>query len=164
MSVRDLVILVGAACCGVLSCWSSGDRGRSGTAGSSGGDGVSCGGVSGGGGGASGGGATAWVGTWACGPQLTESGNNPPAPGLSDNTLRQVVFSSIGGNQLRLRLSNEFGDGPVTMNAVHVALSAAAARSTPAATGPWLFRAPRRSPSRRVRRSSRIRSTSRSRR
>jgi len=63
------------------------------------------------------------VGTWATGPQLTEPGNVPPAPGLADNTLRQIVFTSIGGQQLRLRLSNEFGDGPVTMNTVHVARS-----------------------------------------
>jgi lysophospholipase L1-like esterase len=64
-----------------------------------------------------------WVGTWACGPQLTESGNLPPPPGLSHNTLRQVVHVSIGGSQLRVRLSNAFGDGPVTMNQVHIAVS-----------------------------------------
>jgi lysophospholipase L1-like esterase len=34
-----------------------------------------------------------------------------------------VVCASIGGERLRLRLSNEFGDGPVTMRAVHVAPS-----------------------------------------
>jgi lysophospholipase L1-like esterase len=33
---------------------------------------------------------------------------------------------SIGGSRLRLRLSNEFGDGPVTMTSVHVAASTAA--------------------------------------
>ena len=71
----------------------------------------------------SGAGASRWVGTWACGPQLTEPGNNPPPPGLGDNTLRQIVYTSIGGQRLRLRLSNEFGDGPVTMRAVHVAAS-----------------------------------------
>lgn len=64
-----------------------------------------------------------WVGTWACGPQLTEPGNLPPAPGLSGNTLRQMVYVSIGGSRLRVRLSNEFGDGPVTMNAVHLAVA-----------------------------------------
>ena len=74
-------------------------------------------------GGMSGAGAQRWVGTWACGPQLTEPGNLPPPPGLGDNTLRQIVYTSIGGQRLRLRLSNEFGDGPVTMRAVHVAAS-----------------------------------------
>jgi hypothetical protein len=32
-----------------------------------------------------------WVGTWSTAPQLVEPGNMPPAPGLSNNTLRQVV-------------------------------------------------------------------------
>jgi lysophospholipase L1-like esterase len=69
----------------------------------------------------SGGGGDHWVGTWACGPQLTETANLPPAPGLSNNTLRQVVYVSIGGSRLRVRLSNDFGDGPVTMMSVHLA-------------------------------------------
>jgi lysophospholipase L1-like esterase len=63
------------------------------------------------------------VGTWACAPQLIEPENAPPPPGLARNTLRQVFCASIGGSRLRLRLSNEFGDGPVTMRAVHVAPS-----------------------------------------
>jgi len=62
-----------------------------------------------------------WVGTWATSPQLTEPSDHPPPPGLTDSTLRQVVRTSIGGNCLRLRLSNEFSRGPVTMNAVRVA-------------------------------------------
>ena len=97
--------------------------GRGGTGGTGGatGSGGRGGGTAGSGG--SGGSTLAWVGTWATGPQLTETGNNPPSPGLTNNTLRQVVFSSISGSQLRLRLSNEFGDGPVTINAVHIALS-----------------------------------------
>ena len=100
-----------------------GMSGRGGTGGTGGatGSGGRGGGTAGSGG--TGGGTQAWVGTWATGPQLTETSNNPPSPGLTNNTLRQVVFSSISGSQLRLRLSNEFGDGPVTINAVHIALS-----------------------------------------
>jgi lysophospholipase L1-like esterase len=64
-----------------------------------------------------------WVGTWSTAPQLVEPHNNPPAPGLSDNTLRQVVRVSLGGDSLRLRFSNEFSKSPVTMNAVRIALS-----------------------------------------
>jgi lysophospholipase L1-like esterase len=48
----------------------------------------------------------------------------PPDPGLSNNTLRQVVRVSIGGNQLRLKFSNEYGTSPVTINSVHLAVSA----------------------------------------
>jgi len=68
--------------------------------------------------------AKKWVGTWSTAQQLVEPGNNPPAPGLSSNTLRQIVRVSIGGDSLRLRFSNEFSTSPVTFRAVHVAVSA----------------------------------------
>jgi lysophospholipase L1-like esterase len=67
-----------------------------------------------------------WVGTWGTAPQLTEPANLPPAPGLTGNTLRQVVHVSLGGERLRLRFSNAFGTTPVTMAAVHLAVSAGA--------------------------------------
>jgi lysophospholipase L1-like esterase len=66
---------------------------------------------------------THWVGTWYTAPQLVETGNNPPAPGLANNTLRQIVRISIGGDSLRLRFSNEFSTAAVTFQAVHIALS-----------------------------------------
>jgi lysophospholipase L1-like esterase len=65
-----------------------------------------------------------WVGTWGTSPQLTEPRNLPPSPGLTGNTLRQVVQVSIGGEKLRVRFSNDFGTNPVTMTSVHLALSA----------------------------------------
>jgi lysophospholipase L1-like esterase len=65
-----------------------------------------------------------WVGTWGTAPQLVEPGNMPPKPGLSHNTLRQVVRVSLGGDRLQARFSNEFGTSPVTLNAVHIATSA----------------------------------------
>jgi lysophospholipase L1-like esterase len=64
-----------------------------------------------------------WVGSWATAPQLTETANLPPAPGLSGNTLRQIVHTSIGGTFIKVQLSNEYGNAPVTMDAVHIALS-----------------------------------------
>jgi lysophospholipase L1-like esterase len=64
-----------------------------------------------------------WVGTWGTASQLIEPANMPPAPGLSGNTLRQVVCVSIGGKSLRLKFSNEFSKNPVTMHAVQIAVS-----------------------------------------
>jgi hypothetical protein len=49
-----------------------------------------------------------WVGTWSTGMQLVETRNNPPLPGLTGNSLRQVVRVSIGGEALRVKFSNEF--------------------------------------------------------
>jgi lysophospholipase L1-like esterase len=64
-----------------------------------------------------------WVTTWGCGPQLTEPGNLPPAP-LANSTLRQFVYTTIGGKHLRVRVSNAYGTDPVTINLAHVALAA----------------------------------------
>jgi len=66
-----------------------------------------------------------WLGTWGCGPQLTEPGNLPPAT-LANSTLRQFVHVTMGGKHLRVRFSNAYGTNSVTLNSVHVALSAGA--------------------------------------
>ena len=49
-----------------------------------------------------------WVGTWGTAGQLAEPHNNPPAPGLGGNSFRQIVQVSIGGEEVRLQLTNEF--------------------------------------------------------
>jgi lysophospholipase L1-like esterase len=67
--------------------------------------------------------AQQWVDSWSSAPQLVETANLPPAPGLSGNTLRQVVHASVGGTWLKVQLSNEFGNTAVTMDAVHIAVS-----------------------------------------
>jgi lysophospholipase L1-like esterase len=67
-----------------------------------------------------------WVGTWSTSQQLVEP-NNALAPGdLRDATLRQIVHVSLGGDEIRLRLSNRFGDTPLHITAAHVAKSQSA--------------------------------------
>jgi lysophospholipase L1-like esterase len=65
-----------------------------------------------------------WVTTWGTAPQLTEPDNMPPPPGLSGQTLRQLLRVSIGGRRIRVQLSNAFGCDPVQVRAAQVALSA----------------------------------------
>ena len=62
-----------------------------------------------------------WVGSWATSP----FDGNPwqTAPTLVDSTLREVVHTSIAGNQLRVRLTNEFGIEPLRIGAASVAVS-----------------------------------------
>ncbi|WP_163399761.1 SGNH/GDSL hydrolase family protein [Flavobacterium fluviatile] len=62
-----------------------------------------------------------WVGTWATAQQLVEPNNMPPAPGLTNNTIRQIVRVSIGGKKLRLRFSNIFSDESTVIKSVSVA-------------------------------------------
>jgi lysophospholipase L1-like esterase len=68
-----------------------------------------------------------WVGSWAASQQLPETQNLVDAELLRDATLRQVVHLTVGGSQLRLRLSNAFGTQPLHLTAVHVARPVAAA-------------------------------------
>ncbi len=64
---------------------------------------------------------TIWVGTWSTAQQLVEPRNMPPQPGLSNNTLRQIVRVSLGGDCLKAKFSNEFSTSPLTLKAVHIA-------------------------------------------
>jgi lysophospholipase L1-like esterase len=66
-----------------------------------------------------------WARTWAASPQAPLTGLGPlsPAINIGDATLRQVVRISGGGRQVRVRFTNEFGTGPLTIGAAHVALA-----------------------------------------
>ena len=67
--------------------------------------------------------ASRWVGTWAASPQRATAEQAPPAPGFANATLRQRVRVSLGGNRVRLRFSNAFGETPLTLDSVEMALS-----------------------------------------
>jgi hypothetical protein len=66
-----------------------------------------------------------WVGTWSTAPYLVEPANMPPSPGLTDNTLRQVVRVSISGDTVRVKFSNVHNVTAVAMKAVNIAVSKA---------------------------------------
>ncbi|WP_432491256.1 SGNH/GDSL hydrolase family protein [Kineococcus auxinigenes] len=60
-----------------------------------------------------------WIGTWASVPTAV------PASGvtvLQDQTVRQVVRTSIGGGSLQVRFTNEFGETPLLIGEAHVGL------------------------------------------
>jgi lysophospholipase L1-like esterase len=63
---------------------------------------------------------TGWISTWTASPQAPR-GVMPAS--VSNRTVRQVVHASIGGNKVRIRLSNEFGSKPVLIGAASVALA-----------------------------------------
>lgn len=71
-----------------------------------------------------------WVGTWGTAPQLVETQNNPPSPGLGNNSLRQIVQVSIGGEKVRLKLTNEFSQGATEIKAVELAIAKTAGSSS----------------------------------
>lgn len=84
-----------------------------------------------------------WVGAWSS-AQLAPDAKNSLAPEDYPNaTLRQVVRVSIGGDTLRVKLSNLFGTQPLTIDAARIAVSAApaTARIDPTTDRPLTFSA-----------------------
>jgi len=63
-----------------------------------------------------------WVGTWATSP----FGGDPwhTVPTLVDSTLREIVHTSIAGDVVRVRLTNEFGTEPLRIDAATIGMSA----------------------------------------
>jgi ribosomal protein L30E len=64
--------------------------------------------------------ANSWISSWTASPQAPR-GVIPAS--FSNRTIRQIVHLSIGGNKVRLRLSNEFGARPVLIGAASVAIA-----------------------------------------
>src|SRR5690349_17546885 len=61
-----------------------------------------------------------WVGSWEAAPL----GGDGAASGYANYSIRDVVHSSAGGRQARIRLSNRFGTAPVTFGHVTIGVQA----------------------------------------
>jgi lysophospholipase L1-like esterase len=73
-----------------------------------------------------------WVESWSAAPDQA-------GPSLKGVTLREVVRTSIGGAKVRIRFSNLYGTGPVSIAAVHLALRANGAAILPGTDHPLTF-------------------------
>jgi lysophospholipase L1-like esterase len=72
-----------------------------------------------------------WVATWST---ANNDLANPDAPGvfssanvpdsLENQTIREIVHTTIGGREIRIRLSNAFGAKPITFDSVYAGLEA----------------------------------------
>ena len=72
-----------------------------------------------------------WVGTWSASPHEPDLGVPGLAnTGFNNQTLRQIVHTSVGGLQVRVRLST-FGANGLVIGAAHIALRAAGAATVP---------------------------------
>ena len=66
-----------------------------------------------------------WSACWGCAPA-----GPPPSASLltfTNQTLRLIVRTSLGGNRIRIRLSNEMGDTALRLTGAHVGLRAGGA-------------------------------------
>lgn len=67
-----------------------------------------------------------WFATWTASP--SEAPPRPPrdsvdrVPTLFNQTVRLVIRTSIGGDSVRIRVSNEYGDRVLAIGAAHIAV------------------------------------------
>jgi lysophospholipase L1-like esterase len=57
-----------------------------------------------------------WVGSWTMAPAPAETG------AFTNQTLRMTMRASLGGNQVRVRISNAYGRRPLDIGGAHIAL------------------------------------------
>jgi lysophospholipase L1-like esterase len=62
-----------------------------------------------------------WIATWASSPQLASPDPDEPLLKIEDQTVRERMRVSVGGTQIRIRLSNEFGTTPLVIGSATVA-------------------------------------------
>ncbi len=84
------------------------------------------------------GGGNRWVATWGSAPiepgitTIDSLFGNDFSRSFENQTVRNVVHTSVGGRSLRVRLSNEYGALPLRVGAAQVALSSSQAAIHPA--------------------------------
>src|SRR5690606_20138234 len=76
-----------------------------------------------------------WTATWMASPQPLWEGDfalpvNVPVS-LWNQTVRQVARVSVGGDRVRVRLSNEYGSTPLVIGAARIALAGDGAATVP---------------------------------
>src|SRR5271154_2626581 len=57
-----------------------------------------------------------WVGSWTMAPASAGTG------AFNNQTLRMTMRASLGGNQVRVRISNAYGRRPLDIGGAHIAL------------------------------------------
>src|ERR1041384_4759287 len=66
-----------------------------------------------------------WVQTWGAAPlpPTPAQGFFPATPSFENQTIRQTVRISVGGDHVRIRFTNEYGAKPLAIGAARVALA-----------------------------------------
>ena len=66
-------------------------------------------------------GSRRWLATWGASPMQPGTAFSP-SRSFENQTIRQIVHTSIGGAYVRVRLSNQYGPGDLIVGSAHVAL------------------------------------------
>ncbi len=85
--------------------------------------------------------AAEWVQTWGAAPlpPTPAQGFFPATPSFENQTIRQTVRISVGGQHVRIRFTNEYGAKPLTIGAARIALADEKGNIQPGSERPVLF-------------------------
>ena len=73
-----------------------------------------------------------WVSTWSAAMHTPlPFPGLPPSPVFENQTIRMIVRPTIGGERVRIRLSNAFGTSTLKIGAAHIAIAAQDAKTVP---------------------------------
>jgi lysophospholipase L1-like esterase len=64
-----------------------------------------------------------WIATWTASPEAAEPDPDEGLLNLNDQTVRERVRVTVGGEQIRIRLSNECGSAPILVGRVSVGVA-----------------------------------------
>jgi lysophospholipase L1-like esterase len=81
---------------------------------------------------------SAWVTTWGASPVAPLPANSTN-PGFTNQTVRMIVHTSVGGGEVRVRLSNLFGTDSLVIGAAHIALRSKDSGIAPGSDHPLTF-------------------------
>lgn len=84
------------------------------------------------------GGDQVWVATWGASP-VAPLPANTTNPGFTNQTVRLIVHISLGGSEIRVRLSNAFGSESLVIGAAHLAVRSKDASIAPGTDRPLTF-------------------------
>lgn len=65
--------------------------------------------------------AQTWIGTWATAPQTVVKAFMPYNNNMTNRSVRQIVKVSVGGDVIRLKLSNIYSMQPVVIRSIYIA-------------------------------------------
>jgi lysophospholipase L1-like esterase len=85
--------------------------------------------------------ASGWTASWGAAPLPPSPaiGPFPATPTFSNQTIRQIVRITAGGERIRIRFTNEYGTRPLLIGAARVALADAKGDIQPGTERPLLF-------------------------
>ena len=83
-------------------------------------------------------GGDGWVTSWSASPQVATR-DTLAAIGFDDRTVRDIIFTSVGGDPIRLELTNVFGASPLRVGRVTVAVADLGAAVLPGTIHPVTF-------------------------